>query len=108
LEPLHPRYLGWMILLECHESPASEVRFLRILATNSSYSDEVPVRIRVRDFPHHPYGNRFRRSLAARVWGRGEKGSVGVPTEHINNILNSIVQNILNHDQINRKSTDLC
>ena len=22
LEPLHPRYLGWMILLECHESPA--------------------------------------------------------------------------------------
>ena len=22
LEPLHPRYLGWMILSECHESPA--------------------------------------------------------------------------------------
>ena len=23
LEPLHPRYLGWMILSECHESPAA-------------------------------------------------------------------------------------
>jgi hypothetical protein len=23
LEPLHPRYLGWMFLSECHESPAS-------------------------------------------------------------------------------------
>jgi hypothetical protein len=22
LEPLHPRYLGWMILSECHKSPA--------------------------------------------------------------------------------------
>jgi hypothetical protein len=22
LEPLHPRYLGWMIFSECHKSPA--------------------------------------------------------------------------------------
>jgi hypothetical protein len=37
LEPLHPRYLGWMIFSECHESPAACPNYIPVKYTCSNY-----------------------------------------------------------------------